>query len=101
MLCFLEKYAPDYEIVEWNESNTDMSFSPFMEQAYAAKKLAFVSDIVRLKVIFDHGGVYLDTDVELRQPLDDLLEHDAFFFWDVNENLNTGLEFGAAAGDRS
>lgn len=93
-----KQYAPDYEIIEWNESNTDFTASPFMQQAYAAGKYAFVSDIARLQVIFDHGGIYLDTDVELRKPLDELLEYDAFFFWDNAGNIATGLGFGAVAG---
>lgn len=90
-----KKYAPDYEIVEWNESNTNIEGHPFMQQAYAAKKYAFVSDVARLNVIYEYGGIYLDTDVELRMPLDDLLEYSSFFFFDVNNRINTGLGFGA------
>ncbi len=65
--------CPDYEIFEWNEKNCDFSDSPYAVQAYAAKKYAFVSDYVRVKVLTEEGGVYLDTDVELIKPLDDLL----------------------------
>lgn len=65
--------CPDYEIIEWNESNCDFSDSPYAVQAYAAKKYAFVSDYVRVKTLASEGGIYLDTDVELLKPLDDLL----------------------------
>lgn len=91
------KYAPDYEIIEWNESNTNMAENAFMQQAYVEKKYAFVSDIARLRILYDHGGVYLDTDVELYGPLDDLLSNSAFFFLTEGNEINTGLGFGAEA----
>ena len=94
-----KKYAPEYEIVERNESNTNIQAHPFMKKAYESKKWAFVSDIARLQVVYDHGGIYLDTDVELRAPLDNLLEYSAFFFYDVNGNINTGLGFAAEKGN--
>lgn len=90
-----KKYAPDYEIMEWNESNTNIQDHPFMRQAYEAKKYAFVSDVARLKILYDYGGIYLDTDVELRQPLDDLLGYSMFFFFNTGDEINTGLGFGA------
>lgn len=101
--CFVKcleswkRYAPDFEIVEWNESNTNLAENAFMQQAYEAKKYAFVSDIARLKIIHEHGGIYLDTDVELKAPLNDLLENQAFFFFDVGNCIATGLGFGAVA----
>ena len=58
----MEKYCPDYEIIEWNESNFDLGCSDFVNEAYKAKKWAFVSDYARLKVIYDNGGIYLDTE---------------------------------------
>lgn len=92
-------YAPDYEIIEWNESNTDMEENAFMRQALEARNFPFVSDIARFRIIYDHGGVYLDTDVELKQPLDGLLEHSSFFFFDAFGKIGTGFGFGACAGD--
>ena len=59
------KYCPDWEIKEWNEDNFDITQNRYMQEAYEAKKWAFVSDYVRLKVLYDEGGIYLDTDVEL------------------------------------
>ena len=70
-----EKYCPDYEIICHNEDNFDLSQNRYMREAYEAKKWAFVSDFARLKIIYDHGGIYLDTDVELIKPIDDLLEN--------------------------
>lgn len=77
-LASWKKFCPDFEIVEWNESNFDVTDSPFSSQAYAARKYAFASDFARIKILREQGGIYLDTDVELTRPLDDLLQNDAF-----------------------
>ena len=93
-----KKYCPDYEIIEWNETNFDIHCMPFVEQAYEAKKYAFVSDVARLMVVYEYGGIYMDTDVEVIKPLDDLLENRAYMSFENNENINTGQGFGAEAG---
>lgn len=66
-------FMPDYEIVRWDESNFDVNQNNYCREAYEAKKWAFVSDYARFKILFDHGGIYLDTDVELLKPLNELL----------------------------
>lgn len=71
-------HCPDYELVRWDEDGFDVTSHPYVEQAYAVRKFAFVSDYVRLWVLVNHGGIYLDTDVELLKPLDDLLVLPAF-----------------------
>lgn len=91
-----KKMCPDYEIIRWDESNFDVNQHPFIKAAYEAKKWAFVSDYARLKVVYDNGGIYLDTDVELRKNLDSLREHGCYIGIQQNEFLcNTGLGFGA------
>lgn len=60
-----EEFFPDFEIIEWNESNFDVYQNPYCEEAYKKKKWAFVSDYARLKILYDHGGIYLDTDMEI------------------------------------
>lgn len=91
-----KKYCKGYEIIEWNEDNFDLSTAPlYVRQAYEAKKWAFVSDWVRLKVVYDHGGIYLDTDVEIIKSLDSLLEYDAYFGFEDGRFVATGLGFGA------
>ena len=90
-----KKYCPDYEIIEWNESNFDISSAPlYVRQAYELKKWAFVTDYVRLKVVYENGGIYLDTDVELIKPLDSFLIYDSFFGFE-HKFIATGLGFGA------
>lgn len=94
-----KKHCPDYEIIEWNEDNFDISSCPlYVRQAYEAKKWAFVTDYVRLKVVYDAGGIYLDTDVELIKSLDVLLKYDVYFGFDEGVLINTGLGFGAVKG---
>lgn len=93
-----KKYCPDYEIIEWNEDNFDVNGIKFIKGAYDAKKWAFVTDYARLDIIYKHGGIYLDTDVELLKPLDDLLGYKGFFGFE-GKNIATGLGFGAEKGN--
>jgi len=72
------KYCPDYEIKEWNESNFDIHICKYVEEAYAAKKWAFVSDYARFKALYQDGGVYLDIDIEVLKSFDDLLSNSVF-----------------------
>lgn len=90
-----KEYCPDYEIIEWNESNFDVNCIPYVQDAYAAKKWAFVSDYARLFVVYHYGGIYLDTDVLLHRNLDELLVYDCWLASDDVRYLATGLGFGA------
>ena len=69
-----KKMCPDYEIKRWDESNFDVNQNRFISTAYEAGAWAFVSDWARLKIIYDNGGIYLDTDIELLKTLDGLLD---------------------------
>ena len=87
-----KKYCPDYEILEWNEDNFDLSQAPqYVRQAYEAKKWAFVTDYVRLKVLCQYGGIYMDTDVEVIKPLDSFLVHRAFSGFENEKEIPTGI----------
>jgi mannosyltransferase OCH1-like enzyme len=85
------KNLPEFEIVEWNESNCDVYASEYSSSAYKAEKWAFVSDYFRLKVLFENGGVYLDTDMLLHKPLDEFLVYDAFFPMEDYLNVCGGI----------
>lgn len=82
MLHFIStwhKICPDYEFIKWDEANFDVDNSiPFVKEAYEHKKYAFVSDYVRLLALYNEGGIYLDTDVELVKPLDLFLDNGFF-----------------------
>lgn len=96
-----KKYCPDYEIIEWNEDNYDFSKNRYMKEAYDNKKWGFVPDYARLDIIYQHGGIYMDTDVEMVANLDDLLEYEGFFGFENTGNgqyyVNCGHGFGAVA----
>lgn len=73
-----KKYFPDYKIIRWDESNVDLNGCQYIKEAYAEKKWAFVSDYIRFKVMYEQGGVYFDTDVEVVRPFDDILAKGSF-----------------------
>lgn len=95
-----KKYCPDYEFVLHTEDNFDLTQNRYMREAYEAGKWAFVSDYARLKIIYDNGGIYLDTDVELIKPIDDLLLTKGFMGFDEKGIVATGLGFGAEKGNK-
>lgn len=79
-----------YEFVEWNENNFDIESNQFVKEAFYEKKYAFVSDYVRLFALYNHGGIYLDTDVQVIKPLDDLLYLCAFTGRESDDTYVTG-----------
>ena len=96
-----KKYCPDYEIIEWNEDNFDVNMNPYTKMCYEQKKYAFLSDYVRLLVVYEHGGIYFDTDVEVINNIDFLLNEKAFIGFEIDGTekqigiVNTGQGFGA------
>lgn len=91
-------YAPDFEIKEWNETNTELSEYIYAEQAYNNKRYAFVSDVVRFDVLYKYGGIYLDTDVELIKPIDKYINNNLFLGYDQKGLIASGLIMGCEAG---
>lgn len=89
------KYCPDYEIREWNENNYDITKNAYMYEAYKHQKWGFVPDYARLDIIYEYGGIYLDTDVELVQNLDDMLYQKGFAGFERETAVAFGLGFGA------
>lgn len=73
-----KKYLPDYEIIEWNESNVDLEECPFIKEAYENKKWAFVADYARTKAIYEMGGIYFDTDMIITKDISFLLDKETF-----------------------
>jgi len=75
-----QKFLPEYQIMEWNETNFDIANSiVYVQQAYQCKKYAFVSDYVRLYALRQWGGIYMDTDVEVLKSYNDLLTYSSFW----------------------
>lgn len=92
------KYNPDYKIIKWSEDNFDLEHVPlYVKQAYENKKYAFVSDYVRLAVVYKYGGIYFDTDVEIFQSIDFLLKYRMMFAYMEYGELATGLGFASVS----
>ena len=86
-----KKYCPDYEIIEWNEKKFDINHCAYVKEAYENKKYAFVTDYVRLYVMYNYGGIYMDTDVEVVSSLDKFLIHKAFSGFESDTYIPTGI----------
>lgn len=104
-----KKFLPDYEIKEWNESNYDVHKIPYIHEAYEAKKYAFVSDYARFDILYQYGGIYFDTDVEVIKSMDDIIAKGAFMGREAGSWMNAygrpdglavapGLALGVEAG---
>lgn len=101
--CILswKKYHPDWEIVEWNESNYDTNKIPYIKEAYAQKKWAFVVDYARFDILNEYGGVFLDTDVELLKPIpDEMLAQEAFTGFESDTKVAPGLIYASVPGQK-
>lgn len=85
------KYLPEYEIKEWNEDNFDINRYSYVREAYENRRFAFVTDVVRLYALYNEGGIYMDTDVEVLKPLDSLLSYDIVSGFESDTQIPTGL----------
>ena len=93
------KNLPDFEIKEWNETNFDLQNHPFAREAYEAGKFAFVSDYVRVYTIYNQGGIYFDTDVEVMKNFSDVLTGTkGVFAFEMPNTVLTGF-FAAEKGN--
>lgn len=86
-----KKFLPEYEIKYWNESNFPIDDYPFAKGAYEAKKFAFVADVARLHALYHFGGIYLDTDIEILKPIDNLLDSPLFLGFETDGVIQTGV----------
>lgn len=94
------KYAPDYEIKIWNQNSYHGAGCLFYEQAIEMKCWAFASDYARADVLRRFGGIYMDLDVEMLKPIDDLLYNDAYMSFESLDRIECGSGMGAKAGNR-
>lgn len=86
-----KKYLPDYDVKLWNESNFDLTVCKYAQEAYATKKYAFVSDFCRIYALYEYGGIYFDTDVEVLKSFDKLLMHRAFLGFENRTMVGTAM----------
>lgn len=86
-----KKFCPDYQIKEWNEDNFNLDMYPYTREAYDNSKFAFVTDVVRLYALYNEGGIYMDTDVEVIKSLDPFLNHIGFSGYESKTDVPTGI----------
>ncbi len=96
-----KKYCPDYEIIQWDESNYDISKNNYMKQAYEAGAFGFVPDYARLDILYQYGGIYMDTDVQAVTSFDQLLYQQAFCSVEKWQIINFGGCSGAVKGHKA
>ncbi|MCI8835891.1 MAG: hypothetical protein HFH24_11060 [Ruminococcus sp.] len=92
-----KEMCPDYEMIEWNESNYDVNRHDYTKEAFEKGKYGFVTDAARLDILYENGGIYLDTDVTLEKNLDILLFQKGFIGTEKWGNVNTGGGCGFVA----
>lgn len=85
------RYLSDYEFIEWNENNFDINSNKYVKQAYEHQKFAYVSDYARIKALYEYGGIYMDTDVEVHKSFNDLLEHKCIFGFEEKNYIATSF----------
>ncbi len=85
------RHLPNYEFKEWNEDNFDLNVHPWIIKMYTSKKYAFASDLVRLYVLKQEGGIYLDTDIEIKKNLDCFLDNKMFIGFMYDCALSTSI----------
>ena len=90
-----KRFCPDYRIIRWDESNLDLSCDRYVRYQYSVKNWALTTDFLRFKIVYNHGGVYFDTDVELIKPIDELLANHAFIGVDSVGYVNPGSGVGS------
>ena len=94
------RLLPDYEFIKWDFTRFDKDSSVWVSEAFDNKKYAFAADYIRLYAVYNYGGIYMDMDIELLKPFDDLLDKPYMF---ANENpdrnwIEAGC-FGAEKGN--
>lgn len=86
-----KKNLPDYQIIEWNEDNFDVSQFKYTKDAYEARKYAFVSDVARVKALYENGGIYLDTDVMVYKTFDSILNNQCVLGFEQDNYIATSF----------
>ncbi|MGL5984838.1 MAG: glycosyltransferase [Cetobacterium sp.] len=92
---------PGYEIIEWNEDNlnfyNEIEKNKFLKECYKRELWAFLSDYFRIKVLYEHGGIYLDSDMQILKSLDIFLKNRLFFGMEDLNQVSAGI-IGAEKG---
>ncbi|MGN8651239.1 glycosyltransferase family 32 protein [Segatella copri] len=93
-----KRILPDYEIWLWDTKRFDLSTSVWVTEAYDKKKYAFCADYIRMYALFNYGGVYLDSDVEVLRSFNDLLTLPYFIGYESKQYFEAAV-IGAEKGN--
>lgn len=91
------KKLPDYEIKIWTKNNFDIDSVTWVKQAFETKKYAFAADYIRFWALYNYGGIYLDSDVEVLKSFDEFLDLESFIgfeYMNIPEAAVVGCEKG-------
>lgn len=91
-------HLQEYEIIEWNEKNFDFGENSFADKAYKEKNWSILNEYCKFKILYEHGGVFLDTDMMVYQPFHPFLHNKLFFAFETDKEIHTGV-LGAQAGE--
>ena len=94
-----KRNLPEYEIIQWSYRNFPKGQSKWVDQAFEAKKYAFCADYIRCYSVYNYGGIYLDSDVEVIKKFDDLLNRAYFIGQEASEAGIEAAVIGAAKGN--
>lgn len=85
-----ENILNEYQIIEWNEDSFNINCNEFVKQAYESGKFAFVSDYVRVYALYNYGGIYMDTDVEVYKAFsEEILNNESFWGFEEKNFIAT------------
>lgn len=90
-----QKHLPGYKMRLWDATSFDFNSVPFVKEAFEAKKWAFVADYIRLYALYTEGGIYLDSDVEVKKSFDNYLNNNLFVGTEpyiINDNIFYDVE---------
>lgn len=82
---------PDYEFMLWDLNRFDIDSSVWVKEAFEAKKYAFAADYIRLYALYNHGGIYMDMDVEVLKPFDDMLDREYMLAYEDKNRIEAGI----------
>lgn len=94
-----KQYLPNYEIILWDTNKINIESNPWLKEAYENKKYAFAADFIRFYALHNYGGIYLDADVEVLKPFDDLLNCDSFIGFEIGGDFEAAV-IGAVKGSK-
>lgn len=88
-----KKVLPDFEIKVWTDETFSqyLDDSAFVKECIRLKKYGFLADYFRFFVLYNYGGIYIDTDVELKKDLTPFLNSKTFMGFIFDSSIGTAL----------